>query len=223
VLAHEIGHLQSDARRVPGGCSPWAPQRRGHRAESRPSVGSASYRRREDVLRDCTANPRTAAGWLLPAEHVHVDPLPSAPQSLNLESHCTSQPRSNCAISLTPDSCLESLRQPWGALTRGWRGSLVSAPEEPDLSHLRLRHAITQQRPGPRGRGWGRVVVVGTGDDARHQRHRQPRAGPRGQGCRRVLVSRSLQRRGKRMCHPTAPISFVSRQRGLSRRSAGCR
>ena len=38
---------QPAAYRVPGRRSPSAPQRRGHRAESRPSVGLASYRRRE--------------------------------------------------------------------------------------------------------------------------------------------------------------------------------
>ena len=37
-------------------------------------------------------------------------------------------------------------------------------------------HHATATRP--RGRGWGRAVVVGMGDDARHQRHRQsPRRG----------------------------------------------
>src|SRR6266568_5871458 len=40
-------------------------------------------------------------------------------------------------------------------------------------------HHATATRP--RGRGWGRAVVVGMGDDARHQRHRQP---PRGGGVR---------------------------------------
>ncbi len=44
-------------------------------------------------------------------------------------------------------------------------------------------HHATATRP--RGRGWGRAVVVGMGDDARHRRHRQP---PRG-GSVRACVS----------------------------------
>lgn len=73
-------------------------------------------------------------------------------------------------------------------------------------------------RPAP-GAGWGRASVVGMGDDARHQYHRQP---PRDGGVRAGMCF--LQRRRKRMCHtgPGPPRPGTPSPRG-ERRVGRCR
>ncbi len=103
-----------------------------------------------------------------------------------------------------------------GPMTRGWRGSFVSASEDADMSHSKRAVELTpnQTRPAPGGNGGGPLS----------SRRRRPRdtsatANPREAGAC-VLVSHFPQRRSNRMCH-TCQAMGCPRASETSRRRTG--